>query len=53
MNYVSHTESVCSIWGIADDVLRHVSVRGKKTDALIEQIVGEGVGSGLSDQMFH
>ena len=39
MNYQLHTSLVNFIWGIADDVLRDVYVRGKYRDVILPMTV--------------
>jgi type I restriction-modification system DNA methylase subunit len=39
MNYVTHNTIVYFIWGIADDVLRDVYVRGKYRDVILPMTV--------------
>lgn len=39
MNYATHNTIVNFIWGIADDVLRDVYVRGKYRDAILPMVV--------------
>jgi len=42
MNHFTHNAIVNFIWGIADDVLRDVYVRGKYRDVILD-IAGDGV----------
>ncbi len=39
MNYTQHNSLVSFIWGIADDVLRDVYVRGKYRDVILPMTV--------------
>ncbi|MHB8685153.1 MAG: type I restriction-modification system subunit M N-terminal domain-containing protein, partial [Dehalococcoidia bacterium] len=39
MNQSQHSAIVSFIWGIADDVLRDVYVRGKYRDAILPMVV--------------
>ena len=39
MNYIQHSAITNFIWGIADDVLRDVYVRGKYRDVILPMVV--------------